>query len=242
MILDRSAYRFAVAYGFDFSDQTVEPPTSSQLRLDAAAPYAVVSRTWWRLITNDGIDVYQVLMSTPVGSHLYVQDKNDHTAFVQMATTAAGVDKGTYVELPVTWIDGSGALNNNQQLYCAFFSPITAPVQPWPFPPGPVMDLATAKMHLRIADDLHDDDVQLKSLQAEAIIRDYLKDWDDGSTWTDWASTPGPVQAAMLIYLTHLYEHRGDDMNPTATGQTPDADVWKAIVNLLSRFRGPTVQ
>lgn len=241
MTLDRTAYRFAVAYGFDFSDQTAAPPTSSQLRFDAGAPYLSVSQSWWRLITNDGIDVYRVLLSTPVGSIVYVQDKNDHSLFVSLQTVGAGVDMGTYIALPVEWVDGAGTLNNNQQLYCAFFSPI-APSSGANFPPGPVMDLATAKMHLRIADDLHDDDVQLKALQAEAIIRDYLKDWDDGSTWVDWASTPGPVQAAMLIYLTHLYEHRGDDMNPTATGLTPDADVWKAIVNLLSRFRGPTVQ
>jgi hypothetical protein len=52
-------------------------------------------------------------------------------------------------------------------------------------------------------------------------------------TWTD-ATVPGPVQAAVLLLLTHLYKHRGDD--PSA-----DAALWEAIGRLLIRFRDPAL-
>jgi hypothetical protein len=49
--------------------------------------------------------------------------------------------------------------------------------------------------------------------------------WDD-------STAPGPVQAATLLMLTHLYEHRGDD-------QKSDTDLWFAIERLLMRSRDP---
>lgn len=49
--------------------------------------------------------------------------------------------------------------------------------------------------------------------------------WDD-------VTAPAHVQAAVLLWLTHLYEHRGDDMEP-------DGHVWMAIERLLMRARDP---
>jgi hypothetical protein len=50
-------------------------------------------------------------------------------------------------------------------------------------------------------------------------------------SWTD-LTAPGPVQAAALLVLTHLYEHRGDDL-------TTDAQLWEAVGRLTVRFRDP---
>jgi hypothetical protein len=50
-------------------------------------------------------------------------------------------------------------------------------------------------------------------------------------SWT-YVTVPVHVQAAVLLMLTHLYEHRGDD-------QKADADVWLAIERLLIRSRDP---
>jgi hypothetical protein len=50
-------------------------------------------------------------------------------------------------------------------------------------------------------------------------------------SWTD-LTVPGPVQAATLLLLSHLYEHRGED-------QKTDADLWMALERLLIRFRDP---
>lgn len=99
----------------------------------------------------------------------------------------------------------------------------------------PLVTLDTAKFHLRITDDLHDADVQLKLTQAQAAMLDYLAEAVD-DTWTA-ATVPRIVEAAILLYTTHLYEHRGDDMSPSASGSTPDAAVWDAIRRLLARLR-----
>lgn len=53
------------------------------------------------------------------------------------------------------------------------------------------------------------------------------------TTWTD-VTVPGQVQAATLLMLGRLYEHRGDD-------EKADADLWEAIGRLLMRSRDPAL-
>ena len=48
------------------------------------------------------------------------------------------------------------------------------------------------------------------------------------------ATVPGHVQSAVLLWLTHLMEHRGDDMNG-------DEALWNATWRLLNRARDPAV-
>ena len=70
-------------------------------------------------------------------------------------------------------------------------------------------------------------------LRPVKIVADYLKGRAD-SSWSDTLTTPGPVQAATLLMLGHLHEHRGDDMKA-------DTEVWEAIARLLMRFRDPAL-
>jgi hypothetical protein len=42
------------------------------------------------------------------------------------------------------------------------------------------------------------------------------------------------VQAATLLVLAHIYEHRGDDM-------APDENLWSAITRLLAMYRDPAL-
>lgn len=51
--------------------------------------------------------------------------------------------------------------------------------------------------------------------------------------WTE-ATVPGQVRAAICLWLTHLYEHRGDDM-------AAEAVLWDATRRLLDRSRDPVV-
>lgn len=101
----------------------------------------------------------------------------------------------------------------------------------------PLVTLETAKMHLRITDSAHDADVQLKLTQAQATILDFLAERVDDS-WTETTVSP-LVVAGILMYLTHLYEHRGDDMGASAS--TADADVWDALRRLLARLRDQAI-
>ena len=95
-----------------------------------------------------------------------------------------------------------------------------------------LVTLVQAKAHLRItlpALDPGDLDIQLKLDQAEAIILDYLGT-STAATWLSPATAPGAVSAAILLFVAHLFEHRGDD-------QQADADLWQAIDRLLVRYR-----
>jgi hypothetical protein len=95
-----------------------------------------------------------------------------------------------------------------------------------------LVTLAQAKTHLRITDADHDVDIQAKVDQADGIIRNYLKA-QNVAAW-DETTAPKAVQAAALLMVGHLFEHRGDDMEP-------DETLWKAIERLLIRYRDPAL-
>jgi hypothetical protein len=96
-----------------------------------------------------------------------------------------------------------------------------------------LLTLADAKRHLRVDTEDENADILVKVDQASAIVIDYLKSQAD-ATWTA-ATVPGHVQAATLIMLAHLYEHRGDDPMDT------DEKVWLAVGRLLMRSRDPAM-
>jgi hypothetical protein len=92
------------------------------------------------------------------------------------------------------------------------------------------LDQAKTHLHIPASTTDRDGDVQDKVEQASAIILEYLDTravagWSDGTV-----VVPGPVQAATLLLVGHLDEHRGDDMRA-------DADCWLAIERLLVRRR-----
>jgi Phage gp6-like head-tail connector protein len=93
-----------------------------------------------------------------------------------------------------------------------------------------LVSMQQAKEHLHITVDDTDADVALKIEHASFVVLDYLKTRANWS-WTE-QDAPGHVQAAVLLVLGHLYEHRGDDM------RTDDA-LWGAIGRLLARARDP---
>lgn len=111
------------------------------------------------------------------------------------------------------------------------FSRVTIPVA--------LVPIADVKDHLRIRDEDHNAEVARVYDAAQEAVVAFLKSAAD-ETWT--ASTaPRAVKHAILLLTTHYYEHRGDDMNPTDSGSTPDEDVWTAIGRLLAMYRDPTL-
>jgi hypothetical protein len=99
-----------------------------------------------------------------------------------------------------------------------------------------LVTLVQAKAHLRItlpALDPGDLDIQLKLDQAEAVILNYL-DTSASASWVSPATAPGWVSASILLALTDLFEHRGDDM-------TLSEKTWEAITRLLVRARNPAL-
>lgn len=92
--------------------------------------------------------------------------------------------------------------------------------------------LADAKRHLRIVGEDQNTDVAMKVSQATTIVMNYLGDAGNDS-WTP-ATVPGPIQAATLMLLAHLYENRGDDMKT-------DEWLWNALHRYLLRYRTPAL-
>ena len=104
---------------------------------------------------------------------------------------------------------------------------------------APLVPTDAAITHLRLATPLSSEaqaDLDLKLGHASAAMVDYLKDRAD-PTW-DETTTPLIVQAAILLYLTNLWEHRGDD---GASSNDADAACWAAIERLLRRSRDPAL-
>jgi len=100
-----------------------------------------------------------------------------------------------------------------------------------------LVTMAQAKLQLRIPTDESDADISMKLDQAEAIVINKCNStawWRAVTpTWTA-ATVPRGVHAAILIVLTHLYEHRGDDMGM-------DEKLWEAVDRLIVAFRDPVI-
>lgn len=108
---------------------------------------------------------------------------------------------------------------------------------------------AQAHAHLRLPFALNTSpvdprqaDLELKVTQAEATILDYCNTTEYWRaitpTWLLTASPAGTppafVTAAVCLLLTHLWDHRGDDM-------TLDDKLWEAVRRLLERSRDPVL-
>ena len=116
---------------------------------------------------------------------------------------------------------------------------VPPPMIPAPPDVAPLVDEAAAIVHLRLGTPLSPElqsDLTAKLTQATNAIIDYLKPINVDPTWTP-TTTPVIVQTAILLYLTNLWEHRGDDGAPTDA----DAGCWNAIERLLRRRRDPAL-
>lgn len=108
-----------------------------------------------------------------------------------------------------------------------------------------LVSLTRALMHLRLiesADVIDDgsqndlpeiDEVLAKIEDATAIVLRHVKDPDNTAYW-DEDSTPGDVQAATLLVLSDLWEHR-------AGSGSGDVVISETFVNLLRAHRDPTL-
>lgn len=93
-----------------FSASTTEPPSVSQMRMDAVVP----TKIWAHKTTNTGIDVANVFTLFHNGDRVYIQTKNDATCNAQLRLRAEPIFKTGHVEFPVTFLEGGGALKGGQ--------------------------------------------------------------------------------------------------------------------------------
>lgn len=89
-----------------------------------------------------------------------------------------------------------------------------------------LITLSRAKTHLRVTHDRSDDEIQLLVDTAEAIVFEYI-----GKTYTEIEDDLNtfPLEAAILLVVTNLYDNRSD--NPLS----------RAVTDLLRRWRDPAI-
>jgi hypothetical protein len=104
------------AMPYDWSTTTTAPPTSSQVRVNAAHPYTAATAVWIRFLGTNGTDYRRIMLLLQPGQIVYVQDKNDSTLFGAFNVTAEPTEETAdgYVAIPVAWRNNGGALLNNQ--------------------------------------------------------------------------------------------------------------------------------
>lgn len=231
-----------LTFTYQFSPALTEPPTGSQLRMNADI-LTGVEKIWVRYVTTDGMDAYYALLASAAGWTLWVQDKDDHTRGARYHQTGPPLDKGGYVELPVV-IDVDNAPLVAQQVVLGLSSPADSGTTPTPPPGSTLVTLQEGKDHLRLttpAGDPGDADLALKLAAAEATIVDYLK----GGDATAWAGD-AIVRAAVLLQFGALYRWRGDDPETLAARasegyQGEQGYLSPVITALLQRKRDPTL-
>jgi Phage gp6-like head-tail connector protein len=101
---------------------------------------------------------------------------------------------------------------------------------------GPLWTTEEAKVHLRISDAAHDDDLAQKLAAAQEGILAYLGPAAD-ATWTP-ETAPLQVKNAILLLTAHYYEHRGDDLGLTTRDE---AVIWMELRRALCWYRDPAL-
>lgn len=223
-----------IAWPFWFAAVPGLPPADGEVRLDAFAPWVgLVTRAFFHNIATDGARPATAILAFPVGSVIFLQQQGSRQALIALRITAPGFARPGYVELPVSCTEASGMGSGMVDVFflrAGAGLAVTSPSDP------DLVTLEVAKTHLRVTDPAHDADVAQKVRAASATIRDYLHERND-PTWTP-ETVPPWLQAAVLVLLTHFYEHRGDEFGPDNDN---DDRVWTAIEKLTRRSRDSTV-
>jgi len=120
---------------YRFSTGTVAPPASGNVQLNNLTASAA-TLVWASNTTSLNNDATVALGAITVGSTLTIQVQSDSTSLYQYQATGAPTNKGTYTEIPVSWVkSGTGpAIANNASVFLA----ISVAGQTGPQgPPGP---------------------------------------------------------------------------------------------------------
>jgi hypothetical protein len=117
---------------YTFSTSTSAPPASGQIRFNNAT-YSAVTLVWVHNITNGGTDIKRPLLATPIGTKLIIQEQNNSANYADYEVIGTPVDRGNYVEFPVTFLEGGTAIANNQRVLFArqmgaSYAPINSPI------------------------------------------------------------------------------------------------------------------
>lgn len=103
-----SSYKFlSLVFKYNYSNTLSTPPNSSQVRANNTN-LANMTALWVHRVDNANVDNKFFLMNVKAGKRLYVQDIDNADSHAIFVLTADPIDKGSYVEFPVTCESASG--------------------------------------------------------------------------------------------------------------------------------------
>lgn len=108
-----------------------------------------------------------------------------------------------------------------------------------------IIDLDTAKLHVRCTTNEQDDLDEIYLAQAHGLVLDYVKNARDDDylaemlTW-DSETAPRAVAAAILRQFAELRRFRGDD-DPTTEAKVDGNFLSPRVKQLLNMYHDPTL-
>lgn len=118
----------------DYSDvwrwnsQSVPPISNGQVRSDSGDWSSAVTTLWITGRTDAGLDASSTLASVVAGSTIVLAQKTDSTRYMQVLTTADGVDNGNYFTFAVSFQDSGGQVpNSSTQITVSIYAPVSPP-------------------------------------------------------------------------------------------------------------------
>lgn len=113
LALERTPTQYVDRYSFNTN--TAPPPSSGQLRFNNSSQ-AATTALFLSYDNQDGTDTTNFWASLTTIVKIYVQDRDDSTKWVRFNSPQPHIDRGTYVEIPVTWDSDSGTPIPAQQV------------------------------------------------------------------------------------------------------------------------------
>ena len=92
---------------WNWSTNTNVPPSNGQLRSNTGNVASAIELRF-SVRTAANIDAKAALMAITGGNKIRIQQKTDSTRWARYQPTGAKVDNGTYISVPVSFIEGSG--------------------------------------------------------------------------------------------------------------------------------------
>lgn len=95
-----------------FSTDASEPPDASQFTFNTVNPI-LATKVWINNLSSTDSDISNVFRGVAGGDRFYAQNFDDASAYYLFDTTGPAVFKSGYVELPISYVEGTGPITNN---------------------------------------------------------------------------------------------------------------------------------
>ncbi len=99
---------------YSYSVNLASPPSSNQIRFNAAFPYTGVTKVFFDNQSADNQDLHVIMLRILPGSKMYVQKKNDHLQSATFRVIGPPINHTTWIEFDVAHVAHGNAIGGGQ--------------------------------------------------------------------------------------------------------------------------------